>query len=105
MAFVVQQLKTPASQTLARTMACVFWVQTGHTLANAKTNIAGHIVNLFAIHVPAFRAKITALVLPMAILMFALVFRASLELTASFLCLILVIHNLVLMEGLAVLTP
>jgi len=64
----------------------------------------GHIANLFAIHVSAFRAKTTVLVLPMAILMFALVSRASLELTASFLCLIRVIHNLVLMEGRAVLT-
>ena len=46
-------------------------------------NITLLFLQLFAIHVPAFRAKITALVLPMAILMFALVSRASLELTAS----------------------
>ena len=36
-------------------------------------------LQLFAIHVPAFRAKTTALVPPMAILMLVLVSRASLE--------------------------
>ena len=38
---------------------------------------------LFVIHVPAFRAKTMALVLPMAFLMFVLVPQASLELIAS----------------------
>ena len=38
---------------------------------------------LFVIHVSAFHAKTTALVLPMAIPMFVLVPQASLELTAS----------------------